>query len=256
MPRQARKLSETGIYHIVFRGVSHCLLFEEDEDFKRLLDILEKVKAQLAMKVLAYCLMDNHVHLILKEESQGDVIQAMRKLLSTYAFWFNRKYHRIGTLLADRYKSECVESDEYLLVLVRYIHQNPLVAGMAKTIDSYRYSSYCDYVKAGSSLVDTGVVLNMLASDKAKAVREFRSFHKAREERDFSLSDRRDKPEGLIKQEIEAALGDIHPSAISGLAKPERNTVLSMLRNKGFTILQIERATGISRGIISRCRKV
>jgi REP element-mobilizing transposase RayT len=256
MPRQARKLSKTGIYHIVFRGVSHCLIFEEDEDFKKLLELVGKVKEELSLKILAYCFMDNHVHLVVKEQSQGDVVQAMRKLLSTYAFWFNRKYHRIGTLFANRYKSECVESDGYLLALVRYIHQNPLTAGMIKDISSYRYSSYNDYINAGSSLVDTSLMLGMLASEDTKAVQEFVSFHKIKEERDFSLFDKRDRPESHIRQEIEGALGPLHPSAVGSLAKPERDKVLSMLRKKGFTILQIERATGVSRGIISRCHKM
>ena len=104
MPRQPRLFSETGVYHIVLRGVNHCQLFEEPEDYGQFLTRLATVKTDLSLEVFAYCLMGNHVHLLVREQSSGDIVQVMRKTLTPYAWWFNRKYERSGQLIADRCK--------------------------------------------------------------------------------------------------------------------------------------------------------
>ncbi|MCL1848046.1 MAG: transposase, partial [Coriobacteriia bacterium] len=121
MSRQARQLSESGIYHIMFRGVNRCNLFEEEADFLKLIDLLMCVKAELRFEVLAYCMLDNHVHLLLRESTPGDITKIMIKLLSPYAYWFNKKYGRSGALIANRYRSEVVLSDEYLLVIRQFL---------------------------------------------------------------------------------------------------------------------------------------
>jgi len=252
MPRQARQISETGFYHIVFRGVNHCNLFEEQEDFERMLHLLANVKSELDLAVPAYCLMDNHVHLLIQEQAAGDVILAMRKLLGPYAYWFNRKYGRSGALIANRYRSSCVESDEYLLTLVRYIHQNPLVAGIAGRIENYRWSSYGDYVKKTSSLTDTQFILQMFSSDHEAAINGFIDFHKTLESKDLSFSGSSKKAERTIHEEATAALGGVEPHSISGMPRNERDSALTLLRRSGFSIRQIERATGVSRNIIAK----
>jgi len=255
MARRLRKLSETGIYHIVFRGVNHCHLFEEKEDYEKLLDLLAKAKEDLLFKVYAFCLLDNHVHLLIKEQSSGDIIIAMRKLITPYAYWFNRKYLRSGALIANRYRSECVEDDRYLLTLVRYIHQNPLKAGITKNIESYRYSSYRDYTTHKEGLVDTQFVIGMFANSRTKAVEQFVAFHALIEDGDFSLPETQKLSEAQIREGMLACLGGISPYALSGMSKAERNSLLLRLREQGFSIRQIERVTGISRGIIARCNK-
>ena len=252
MTRLSRQISTTGYYHIVFRGVNHCHLFEENEDYEKLLTLLASIKDDLNLKVCAYCLLSNHAHLLIQENQPGDIILAMRKLLGPYANWFNRKYLRSGSLIANRYKSMCVESDEYLLALVRYIHQNPLVAGAAKHIGSYRYSSYRDYMRSGSTLVNTHVVLNFFSDNRQRALDAFVLFHETREATDFTLADGVKKSEQDIRDGITSALGNIRPSAVCGLPRQERNAILSSLRKQGFSIRQIERVTGISRKIIER----
>jgi REP element-mobilizing transposase RayT len=256
MSRQPRKLSETGFYHVVFRGVNHCHLFEENEDFMKLLEILMCLKKDLSLKVYAYCLMDNHVHLLIRENMSGDIIAAMRRLLSPYAYWFNNKYQRSGALIADRYKSECVESEEYLLVLVRYIHRNPVKAGIVSQIGSYRWSSYGEYIGQQKGLTDTGFILDVFSSDPKRALEEFELFHSIDDDDgydDHSLPVSKRKSDQQIRLEISSVLAGLEPSAIGILARSERNALLASLRQQGFSIRQIERATGISRGIIYKC---
>ena len=255
MSRHSRIHSETGIYHIVFRGINHCHLFEEQEDFEKFLDILSTVKEQSMLEVYAYCLMNNHVHLLLKEGLPGDIGNVMKRLLSPYAFWFNRKYQRNGALIANRFKSECVERDDYLLALVRYIHQNPVVAGAASDCRNYRWSSFLDYVEARAVLTDTSLVLEMLSPGHGKASKGFLEFHDTIDNSDHSLSNKRRLTEEEVRSGMLSFLGGMEPSAICGLPRLERNNVLVALRKQGYTINQIERATGISRGIIARCEK-
>jgi REP element-mobilizing transposase RayT len=254
MARLARQLSKTGIYHIVFRGVNHCHLFEASDDFEKMLEMLASIKAGLAFEVFSYVLMSNHVHLLIKENTPGDVSTIMKKLLGPYAVWFNRKYQRSGALIANRYKSECVEDEGYLLTLVRYIHQNPLEAGAVIRPEDYQWSSYNDYIDGRGSLVDTAFVLGVLPDKPSKAVEELVAFQSISEEKDFSLPDSRKPSEEEVYRSICAALDGREPNTLVSLPKPERNAILASLRRQGFSIRQIERTTGISRGIIEKAR--
>ena len=252
MTRMPRQLSSTGYYHIIFRGVNHCHLFEEDEDYEKFLKLLEAAKSDLGFEVCAYCLMSNHGHLLVSEKQPGDIMTAMRKVLGPYANWFNRKYKRSGSLIANRYKSSPVETDAYLLTLVRYIHQNPLMAGISKHIDKYRYSSYRAYTKGRPTLVCTNAVLSLFSIDSDKAIEDFIEFHKTAEQADYTLPDGVRKTEQQIRDAMVSVLGETKPTEICSLPLKERNAHLSLLRKKGFSIRQIERATGISKKIIER----
>ncbi len=90
MVRQARKLSGIGFYHIVFRGINRQHLFEEENDFLYFLASMQRIKAEMVFELHAYCLMSNHVHLLMKERQMGDVSLVMKRLLTKYAMYFNR----------------------------------------------------------------------------------------------------------------------------------------------------------------------
>jgi len=132
MPRSARVLSETGVYHVMLRGNELKDIFIDDEDRMRFLDVLHTKREQGSYYIYSYCLMDNHVHLVLKE-SNDSISRIMRRITTSYVGYFNRKYKRVGHLFQDWYKSENVESDSYLLTVIRYVHQNSEKAGIAKT---------------------------------------------------------------------------------------------------------------------------
>ena len=252
MVRQARRISNTGTYHIVFRGVNHCHLFEESEDYERFLNLFASIKADLGLSVYAYCLMSNHAHILINVKTPGDMVVLMRRLLGPYASWFNNKYQRSGALIADRYKSECVESDPYLLSVIRYIHQNPVIAGIVKRQDGYRWSSYCEYTKGRPLLADKQFVLELFSLDSSKAAKEFEVFHQIAEENDYSLPGVQRRSEEDVRSEMIAVLGDMNLHSIGSLQKPERDAMLSALRKHGFSIRQIERATGVSRRIVEK----
>jgi putative transposase len=140
MPRQARQLSESAIYHVMLRGVNRDALFLEDADLERFIELLAVVREASGCLILAYCLMPNHVHLVIQTTTEpiGTVI---KRLGIRYAGWFNRKYGRVGHLFQDRFKSVPVENDEYLVTLLRYVWNNPVEAGLAEHSDAYAWSS-------------------------------------------------------------------------------------------------------------------
>lgn len=161
MPRVPRHKSESGIYHIMLRGINQQTIFEDDEDYSKFLSTLEKYKAVSGYKVFAYCLMSNHIHILLKTDNE-DLDLIMKRIAGSYVYWYNWKYYRKGHLFQDRFKSEPIDDEKYLLTVLRYIHQNPVKAKIVKNIDEYIYSSYNDYIKVKSNLVDTDFVSDML----------------------------------------------------------------------------------------------
>ena len=118
--------------------------------------------------------MGNHFHLLLKVGAEP-LEQIMRRICGSYVYWYNRKYERVGNLFQDRFKSEPVEDDAYLLTAVRYIHQNPLKAGIINDISEYKWSSYNDYVK-NEGLTDTAFVLSLFNEDKKTAAGLFKEY--------------------------------------------------------------------------------
>ena len=134
MARQARKLSRTNIYHVMLRGINRQTIFEDNEDMNYFLSEVKRCKDISDFRLYAFCLMSNHVHLLL--ETNLDMI--FRRLGSRYAGWYNRKYGRVGHLFQDRYRSENVETEQYFMTVLRYILQNPMKAGMEKQPGSYR----------------------------------------------------------------------------------------------------------------------
>ncbi|PFG15085.1 transposase [Bacillus sp. es.036] len=113
LPRKARKKSSSGVYHVVFRGINRQTIFEDEEDKEKFLEILARYKTKSGIELYAYCLMDNHVHLLVKETEES-LSMFMKRVSSSYVYWYNRKYRRCGHLFQERFNSENVESDAHL----------------------------------------------------------------------------------------------------------------------------------------------
>ena len=244
MSRLARTISESGVYHILFRGVNQQNIFEEDADFNKLRETIATVKQDLGFGIYAYCFMNNHVHIVLKEKNLGDISQIMKRILTKYARWYNTKYGRSGALIANRYKSVPVEIDEYFLQLIRYVHQNPIKAGIAKNVEDYPYSSFMEYIKK-SDLTDTDFLLQMISLE------EFVDYHQELEEMKFRVTDSKKKTDDEVLILLKKNYKIDNPKSITKFSKADRNKILAELK-KEFSIRQIQRITGISRGVITK----
>jgi putative transposase len=124
MSRNQRRLSKTGIYHVMLRGNEKKNVFIDDEDKIKIIEVIENKKREKNFYLYAYCVMDNHIHLVIKEGAES-ISGIIKRIFVSYAMYFNKKYKRVGHVFQDRFKSEVVESDSYLLGLIKYVHKNP-----------------------------------------------------------------------------------------------------------------------------------
>ena len=246
MPRQARRKSESGIYHVMLRGINKQVIFEDEEDSLKFLETLKNYKAISGYKIFAYCLMSNHIHLLLKVDKENlDLI--IKRIASSYVYWYNWKYHRSGHLFQDRFKSEPVEDDVYFLTVIRYIHQNPIKAGLSKSIDEYKFSSYNEYINK-PFVVDIDFCLGIV--DKEQFV-EFNNEYNQNicleiEEDNFRLTD--DEAREVIRKISKCKT----ITEFQNLSLDKRDKYLKALRNQGLSIRQISRLTGIGFNIVRK----
>lgn len=257
MPRKARGKSSTGVYHTIVRGVGQKDIFHDKEDRKRYLEILKNVKHTTPYTLLGYCLMTNHVHLLIKE-GQDAIGKVMGSIGISYAYWYNKKYQRVGHLFQDRYKSENVEDERYLLTVLRYIHQNPVQANMVKAIGDYPWSSYRAYIDNNKKtypepLVDPKIVMDIFKSNNKDAIRQFREFTETVNE-DRCLDE--DGIKRVIDKEAQehllALLKGLSSEDLRNMKKSQRNELLREMKAvEGISIRQIERLIGIGRNIIA-----
>jgi len=133
LARRARVRSNTGIYHVMIRGINRQAIFEDDEDRIRFIDTLREYKDISKYEIYGYCLMDNHIHLLIKEIDES-ISLIIKRISSSYVHWYNTKYERLGHLFQERFRSEVVEDDGYFLTVLRYIHQNPVKAKIAENV--------------------------------------------------------------------------------------------------------------------------
>jgi len=245
MPRQARRKSASGIYHIMLRGINQQVIFEDDDDGIKFIETLMTYKAICGYKIFAYCLMGNHCHLLIKAEKE-DLVLIFKRIAGSYVYWYNWKYHRRGHLFQDRFKSEPVENDSYFLTVLRYIHQNPVKIGMK--IDGYRFSSYNDYINRDNSLVDIDFALSIMGMERFAAFNNEKNDDKCLDydEGEFRLSD------SEAKAIIEKVSKCKDATAFQKLELTKRNKYIRKLREKGLSIRQISRLTGVSKGVVER----
>jgi REP element-mobilizing transposase RayT len=177
--RKPRIEVQGGLYHIITRGNNRQLIFGADDDYHRFLIQLAHQKARLPFYLYAYCLMPNHIHLLV-ERQQDSISRVMQRLLTAYSQYHNRKYRKSGHLLQGRYKAILCQSDQYLAELVRYIHLNPVRAKLVRRAQDFRYSSHRAYLGLDeSSLVDAQPVLRHFGPTKTLARERFSLFVRA-----------------------------------------------------------------------------
>jgi REP element-mobilizing transposase RayT len=255
MPRKPREKSETGIYHVIVRGIGQQDIFHERDDFHRYLETVKKISLESGVSVLGYCLMTNHVHLLLRE-NDDDISVFMKRLGVSYAYWYNWKYERVGHVFQDRFKSECVEDDVYLLTVIRYIHLNPIKASIVNKPEEYEWSSCAAYYKADRNSItfpDTTTILGIIQKEKKKAVEEFKIFTEE-DNKDCCLDC--EEPKRITESEayeiIKKILKDKSITQLQSMDQDTRNRILSNLRNHGLSLRQISRITGLPFHIVRK----
>jgi len=167
MARRPRVHSSSLLYHVIVRGNQRQKTFWYNRDYQVYLDRLARYQRKFGVKIYAYCLMPNHVHLLV-EVSSEPLSKFMQGLQQAYTQYFNRRHNKVGHLFQGRYHAIICDKDEYLLSLVRYIHLNPVRAKMVRKPEQFRYSGHGEYCGGkGAKIVDSSLVLKVLGGRKA-----------------------------------------------------------------------------------------
>ena len=250
MPRQARKVSELNIYHVILRGINRQIIFDEDNDYLQFISILKYYKNRCDFKIYAYCLMNNHIHLLI-EHSSTNMETIMKKIEVKFVRWYNTKYQRVGHLFQDRYKSEPINDMRYFLTVFRYINQNPFHAGLESVIGTYPWSSYQEYLALDDSFIDINKVIKLFA-DSEECINFLSTDSNIKCMEGYPQSGISDKD---ALQMIRERTGCDSTADFQCLELFARNKYLKMLHQSGITIRQLNRLTGISRTSIEKAIK-
>lgn len=187
MPRIARRISETAIYHVMMRGNNRQKIFQDADDKDKMVKIILEKTALDSAILYAFCIMSNHLHLVIKE-TKHPISNTMKRIGTSYAWHYNRKHGRIGHVFQDRFKSEPVESDRQFLSVIAYVHLNPAKAGIGSK-DDYKWSSYRKYVEFGDGRNDGADeiknTLLILSDNLAEAKEAFIRLHYEESKYDF-----------------------------------------------------------------------
>ena len=297
MPRQARRVSATGIYHVMLRGINRSTIFHDDEDCVVFLQILENclkpapaaAKAEMGpgdgfvvtasagtaepsscptrpapgtvpashlrcdaktvpcaplvpAALYSYCLMGNHLHLLLKAGSEP-LSGLIKRMGIRFAAWYNHKYQRTGHLFQDRFRSEPVENDAYLLAVYRYIALNPVKAGLCSEPEDYPWCSY-------SAIAGKNMRIPCAALPVDTTAGQLREFIRSEQPEIHPF------PEQIPDREAESILlkltGLRSAELLGALPKETRQQFYTVLVDSGLSVRQISRLTGIPKSNIAR----
>lgn len=245
----------------MLRGINKQDIFFDKQDYLEFQNIIKKTKNTFFYQLYSYVLMPNHIHLEIKDENQK-LSQIIHSMATSYANYFNRKYKRVGHLFENRFQSRNVENLYYILNLVRYIHQNPVKAGIDQ-MNKYTWSSYHEYFEKGRvdeehRIVDTDGILLMFSEEKKQAEKEFLEFNKkslkfqdSLELLEYEMRNKLTDEEVIyfIKQE----LGIYNIQEIQKYNIDYRDEIIQKIRKiQGVTQPQIARVLGIGIKIIQR----
>ncbi len=179
MARPLRIEFPEALYHVTDRGIEKKDIFRMISDKQAVLKRMIAASEKYGFVFYAYCIMDNHYHLLFKTPF-GNLSRGMQNLKSTYAQWYNERHDRCGPLFQGRFKAYLIEEERYLLAAARYIVLNPVKAGIVRSASAYTWSSYGYMMgkKGCPGFLDAGHVLECLSPDPSIARRMFRGFTK------------------------------------------------------------------------------
>lgn len=256
MPRRSRTKSTLNMYHCMIRGINKQDIFFDDSDYFKFKSVLKKSKEIFSYRLYSYVIMPNHIHLEI-EVINDDLCRIMQSIQICYSSYFNKKYERVGHVFQNRYQSKPIETQDYLLNLLRYIHKNPEKAKICKS-DKYKWSSYSEYIIKKEGIIDVEEILLKFSDNYNESIEKFINFHEEMEninnieqmieyEMLSKLTD--NQVIGFLKEDLKIE----NLQEVQSYSKLKRNEIIRHLKGiKGCTNKQISRILGINIRIIQR----
>jgi putative transposase len=258
MPRRARELSDIGIYHVTFRGIGGMDIFADNQDRHKMLDRMEMAMEEDEYVLYSYCLMSNHVHLLIKANDQ--LSRIVKRICGPYAQFFNWKYGRTGHLFQDRFHSQIVDNETYFKVCARYIHLNPVTAGLVTSPQGYPWSSYRDYLRPGkaSNLVQRDYLYSLFMPDRHEAAMALATFTNSDDSNnDFKFLEPGEAREMQVKR-IEEILSAHGLSILTFSRAPQetkRQVLGEIVQAVDISGRELEKLLGIARQVVYAVRR-
>lgn len=277
MARKKREKSASGIYHVCLRGVNKQRIFEWPEDYDAMKRIILSTQMTDTMGgevetpnfyLYAFCLMDNHVHLLI-EPNGFELWEVVKRMTVAYAMYFNKKYERVGHLFQDRFLSQPVDDCDYFFELLRYIHNNPVKAEITKTPDRYPHSSFCELVggftQEGQTPLCKFPPQNKLGLSREDVVAFLKTmpqqplFEKITQEglslmcKTLRLHIKQEPIDKVDREIVDTLLKMTGVASITEFQRLDKKTMrgaLAIVREAGVSIRKLSHLTGISVGII------
>lgn len=254
MSRKNRTPSSSGIYHVMLRSVNQQIIFEEDADYQKFLFILSDCKEKHDIDIYAYCLMNNHIHLLVRADLEELAI-FFRRFGSRFVHWYNAKYQRYGHLFQDRFHSKPVEDERYYLATLIYIHNNPVKAGICRVPSEYRWSSNNAFYGAKDPLINLDFSIQI-----ATSIKELQRLFATSEDH-FDLNDDADYEYAEAKSYVtdedaiemfKSLTGYSSTFDITSIPKATRDEIVRTLKDNNLSTKQISRLLGISIRTVNR----
>lgn len=175
MPRKSRECLDTSFYHIIVQGIKKEYIFNSIINIEKYIELLMSEKEKFKVELLAYCIMNNHAHILLYTEKIAEMSKFMHSVNQKFAQFYNYiNNERVGYVFRDRFKSEPIYNEKYLIRCIRYIHNNPVKARIVKSPQEYKYSTYNNYLTGNiSQIIKENIdVNNVISINNAEIIRD------------------------------------------------------------------------------------
>ncbi|MBQ6469107.1 MAG: transposase [Lachnospiraceae bacterium] len=245
MARIPRAKSANGYYHVMSQGNGKQILFEDDKDRIRFLNLLKKYCPLMSVTICAYCLMDNHVHLLLKD-NEGKLSEFMHRIGLSYAKYYNKKYDHCGHVFRGPFKSIPVNTERAFRAVYRYILRNPEKANICRA-SRYPWSSYKLHGKR-SSFMDTSMAMHLIGS--RTSFEQFIAQDPDEEYDEFLDHKKPGRDDAWALRVMRRCLSVISGSEIRRMGREERKHAILTLKKWGLSERMISRLTGINRTVV------
>lgn len=254
--RTTRKESTSGYYHVMIRGINKLPIFATKVEKEKIIQYIIEVKEEVKVAIVAYCIMNNHLHLLVKAEKEN-LVQMMKKVGIRYAMYYNKKYERIGSVFQDRFKSQNVENEGYLLCAIRYIHNNPVKAKIVKEVTDYKYSSINEYYSGEEEIIDSKEKL--MIKNRFNSLKEFLDYHKNEDMLTY-LDIKEDMKKNQIEigqkiiEEIMIKKGIIDIKNVKEINKVKKEVINQLIIKTDLTAKEISELTDMPRSTVAKIK--
>ena len=253
MSRLARRNLCTSFFHVIVQGVNREFIFEKYKYREKYFHLLEEVKRDHILDILAYSIMYNHAHMLVHTEKIKELSDFMKKVNEKYAKYYNYMENRVGHVFRDRYMSESITNKKYLINCLAYIHNNPVKANIVKKCEDYQFSSYLDYINE-NKFVNKDIIKLVFDTNKLD-LSLYKELHLGKR---YYFSDYNNATEENV-QEILQEIERMYGQNIENLLKKEHLVYKIVLEIKeripNISNLQISKTLGINKNIIYKILK-